>query len=137
MLAELLGNLRDHGVSRIVLLNTGVSTEKPIDEVAAATDDLLVLHMRGLGAAADRLLDVPEGGHADERETSVMLALEPRSVRMDRLALDGPFEKTGATGDPSRATAFKGERILAARVDDMTSRIVGRWPDLAGTPAKE
>jgi len=130
LLAELLGNLRGHGVNRIVLLNTGVSTEKLIDEVAAGATDLLVLHMRGLGAAADRLLDVPEGGHADERETSVMLALEPRSVRMDRLELDGPFEKTGATGDPTRATAFKGERILAARVDDMVAAITSRWPDL-------
>jgi creatinine amidohydrolase len=129
LLAELLGNLRGHGVSRIVLLNTGVSTEKPIDEVAAGAADLLVLHMRGLGAAADCLLDVPEGGHADERETSVMLALEPRSVRMDRLEPDGPFEKTGATGDPRRATAFKGERILAARVDDVVAAITERWPD--------
>jgi creatinine amidohydrolase len=129
LLAELLGNLRGHGVNRIVLLNTGVSTEKPIDEVAAGATDLLVLHMRGLGAAADRLLEVTEGGHADERETSVMLALEPRSVRMDRLALDGPFEKTGATGDPTRASAFKGERILAARVDDMVAAIAKRWPD--------
>jgi creatinine amidohydrolase len=130
LLAELLANLRGHGVNRIVLLNTGVSTEKPIDEVAAGAADLVVLHMRGLGTAADRLLDVPEGGHADERETSVMLALEPRSVRMDRLALNGPFEKTGATGDPTRATAFKGERILAARVDDMVAAITSRWSDL-------
>jgi len=129
LLTELLGNLRGHGVKRIVLLNTGVSTEKPIDEVAAGATDLLVLHMRGLGAAADHLLGVPEGGHADERETSVMLALEPRSVRMDRLALDGPFEKTGATGDPTQAGAFKGERILAARVDDMAAAITKRWPD--------
>src|SRR4249919_792523 len=105
LLSELLGNLRSQGVTRIVLVNTGVSTEKPIDEVAAGATDILVLHMRGLGAAADRLLDVAEGGHADERETSVMLALDPRSVRMDRLPLDGPFEQTGATGDPTRATA--------------------------------
>src|SRR5471032_635399 len=35
LLGELLGNLRGHGVNRIVLLNTGVSTEKPIDELAA------------------------------------------------------------------------------------------------------
>ena len=129
LLGELLGNLRGHGVNRIVLLNTGVSTEKPIDEVAAGATDLLVLHMRGLGAAADRLLDASEGGHADERETSVMLALEPRSVRMNRLVLDGPFEKTGATGDPTRAGAFKGERVLAARVDDMVAAITRRWPD--------
>src|SRR5260370_3466429 len=130
LLAELLGNLRGHGVNRIVLLNTGVSTEKPIDEVAAGATDLLVLHLRGLGAAADRLLDVPEGGHADERETSVMLALEPRSVRMDRLELDGPFEKTGATGDPTRATAFKGERILPARVDGMVAAMTSLWSAL-------
>lgn len=131
LLAELLGGLRSHGARRLVILNTGVSTEKPIDEVAGETGDLLVLHMRGLGLAADKLLAVADGGHADERETSVMLALEPRSVRMDKLTLDGPFERTGATGDPTRATAFKGERILAARIDDMVAAIARRWPDLA------
>lgn len=128
LLTELLGTLRSHGVRRIVLLNTGVSTEKPIDELAAGADDLLVLHMRGLGAAAEPLIEVTDGGHADERETSVMLALDPRSVRMDKLVLDGPFERTGATGDPTRATAFKGERILAARVDDIVAAIAKRWP---------
>jgi creatinine amidohydrolase len=134
LLTELMGNLSSHGVKRIAILNAGVSTEKPIDEVAAGAGDLLVLHMRGLGSAAEALLDVVEGGHADERETSVMLALEPRSVRMDRLKLDGPFERTGATGDPSRATAFKGERILAARLDDIVAAIGKRWPDLEPRP---
>ena len=62
LLAELLGNLRGHGVRRLVILNTGVSTEKPIDEVAGGAADLLVLHMRGLGAAADKL-------HADLTRT--------------------------------------------------------------------
>lgn len=130
LLAELLGGLRSHGARRLVILNTGVSTEKPIDEVAGETGDLLVLHMRGLGLAADKLLAVADGGHADERETSVMLALDPRSVRMDKLELDGPFERTGATGDPTQATAFKGERILAARTDDIVAAIARRWPDL-------
>lgn len=135
LLGELLAGLRTHGVRRFVVLNTGVSTEKPLDELAS--DDLLILHMRDMGSAAEALLDVPEGGHADERETSVMLALDPGSVRMDRLLPGGPFERTGATGDPSRATAFKGERILAARVDDMMGRIAMRWPDLAATPARK
>ncbi len=128
---ELLGNLRRDGVKRIALINTGVSTEKPLDEVAAEQGDVLVLHMRLMGQAADALIDNKDGGHADERETSVMLALDPRSVRMDRLKLDGPFETTGATGDPTRATAFKGERLLAARVDDLVAALVKRWPDLA------
>jgi creatinine amidohydrolase len=56
LLAELLANLRGHGVNRIVLLNTGVSTEKPIEEVAAGAANLVVLHMRGLGKDDDRLL---------------------------------------------------------------------------------
>jgi len=132
LLSELVGNLRGHDVRRIVLLNTGVSTEKPIDELAAGAADLLVLHMRGLGATAEVLLDVPAGGHADERETSVMLALDPRSVRMGRLAPEGPFEQTAATGDAATATAFKGERILAARVTDIVAAIERRWPATAG-----
>jgi creatinine amidohydrolase len=129
MMRELLGGLRAHGVRRIALLNTGVSTEKPLDEVAAELVEVAVLHMRLLGTGAEMLFDRPEGGHADERETSVMLALEPRSVRMDRLAPEGDFAATAATGDASRASAFKGERLLAARVDDMAAALVARWPD--------
>lgn len=127
LMRELVENLRAHGVRRIAILNTGVSTEKPLDELA----DVLVLHMRLMGGAADSLVEAKEGGHADERETSVMLALDPRSVRMDRLTPAGDFAASGATGDPTRATAFKGERLLAARVDDMVAALVRRWPDLA------
>ena len=81
-----------------------------------------------LVGSADALFDNLDGGHADERETSVMLALEPRSVRMDRLAPEGDFKTTAATGDASRASAFKGERLLAARVDDMVAALARRWP---------
>jgi creatinine amidohydrolase len=130
VVGELIGNLTAQGVKRIALINTGVSTEKPLDEVAQGKGDVLVLHMRFLGASAEALIEHKEGGHADERETSVVLALEPRSVRMDRLELGGPFEKTGATGDPRRATAFKGERLMAARIDDIVSALRKRWPDL-------
>jgi len=130
LVRELVGNFREHGVRHIALINTGVSTEPPLDDLAAELGDLVVLHMRGLGQAAEALVENKEGGHADERETSVMLALDPRGVRMDRLALDGPFEKTGATGDPTRATAFKGERLLAARIDDLVAALTERWPGL-------
>lgn len=129
LVRELVGNLRGHGVRRIAILNTGVSTEKPLDEVAGELGEVAVLHMRLHGAKADSLFDNLDGGHADERETSVMLALEPRSVRMDRLAPEGDFRTTAATGDASRASAFKGERLLAARVDDMVAALAERWPD--------
>ena len=129
LMRELIGNLRGHGVRRIAILNTGVSTEKPLDEVAGALGEVAVLHMRLLGTSADALFDNLEGGHADERETSVMLALEPRSVRMDRLAPEGDFKLTAATGDASRASAFKGERLIDARAEDMVAALVARWPD--------
>ena len=112
---ELIGNFRGHGVRRIAILNTGVSTEKPLDEVAGELGDVAVLHMRLLGGKGEPLFDNLEGGHADERETSVMLALDPRGVRMDRLAPEGDFKTTAATGDASRASAFKGERLLEPR----------------------
>jgi len=129
LMRELIGNLRDHGVRRIAILNTGVSTEKPLDGLAQALGDVAVLHMRLLGGKAEALFDNREGGHADERETSVVLALEPRSVRIDRLAPEGDFKTTGATGDASRATSFKGERLLDARVEDMVAALVARWPE--------
>ncbi len=129
LLGELVGNFTQHGVRRIALVNTGVSTEKPVDEIAAKTG-ALALHMRFVGQAAEALIDNKEGGHADERETSVMLALDPRGVRMDKLAPSGPFEATAATGDASRATAFKGERLLAARIDDLVAALTKRWPDV-------
>src|SRR5438128_1200031 len=66
---ELIGNFTAHGVRRIALINTGVSTEKPLDEVGAETG-ALALHMRLMGQGADRLVERKDGGHADERETS-------------------------------------------------------------------
>ena len=135
VLRDLLDTFAAQGARRFALVNTGVSTEKPIDEVMAGRiregrTDTLALHMRLMGAAAESLIDHKDGGHADERETSVMLALDPRSVRMDKLIPAGPFEESAATGDPSRATALKGERLLAARVDDMVAALNQRWPDL-------
>lgn len=124
LMQELVDNLRAHGVRRIIILNTGVSTEAPLDELP----EVLVLHMRRLGQSADALIERPEGGHADERETSVVLSLAPRSVRMDRLAPAGAFADCGATGDPTRATAFKGERLMAARLDDIVAVLVEKWP---------
>lgn len=129
LMRELVGNLRSHGVRRIAILNTGVSTEKPLDELSGELGEIAVLHMRLFGAKADALFDNLEGGHADERETSVMLALEPRSVRMDRLIPEGDFKTTAATGDASRASAFKGERLVDARAEDMAAALVARWPD--------
>jgi creatinine amidohydrolase len=129
VLRELIQGFATHGVTRIALVNTGVSTEKPIDEIAAETG-ALALHMRLIGQAAEALIEHKDGGHADERETSVVLALDPRSVRMAELRPAADFKLSAATGDPTRASAFKGERLIAARIDDMVKALRERWPDL-------
>jgi creatinine amidohydrolase len=131
VLRELIASFTTHGVKRIALVNTGVSTEKPIDEIAAETG-ALALHMRLTGQSAEGLIEHKDGGHADERETSVVLALDPRSVRMAELKPAVDFKLSAATGDPTRASAFKGERLLAARIDDMVTALADKWPDLIG-----
>ena len=167
VLRELCEGFAAQGVRRIALINTGVSTEAPINialgEIRRATGlRVLCAHMRFLGRAADAVLDVRDGGHADERETSVMLALDPDAVRIDRLpdaAANGgregaglpagfarstmlswsgtegepdEFAPTGALGDASRATATKGERIVEAMVADLVEGLRQAFPDAPG-----
>ena len=134
LVGELLDGLAHHGATRVALINTGVAAEKALDEVVAVRKGVAALHMRDVGHAAESLIEVREGGHADESETSVMLALDPRAVRMDKLAPAGDFAASGAAGDPRRATAFKGERVLAARVDDLVARLCALWPQLGPVP---
>jgi creatinine amidohydrolase len=156
LLRELIEGFIAHNAARLLLLNTGVSTEAPINALLGEILDttgvrVVAAHLRFLGRDADRWIEMREGGHADERETSVMLALDPRSVRMDKLpdaaaneergmaAATLPagfarpvqlssergvgdadeFAPTGATGDASRATAYKGERVIDSVVDDL------------------
>jgi creatinine amidohydrolase len=74
----------------------------------------------------------PGLNHAEEVETSIMLALEPGLVHPSRYEAVYPefpsdfgtrpmqlhlFSPSGVFGDPSHATAAKGEHILAATVE--------------------
>lgn len=148
LVTELAGNFIDHGVTRIAILNTGVSTEAPLEIATRRILDerkvrVHVADIRRLGRAADKLLKQKMGGHADERETSVMLALAPSKVRIARARkdfghaphaprtafrapvrlsgdpADPDWSATGAFGDPTLATAKKGRAILDAMVFDL------------------
>jgi creatinine amidohydrolase len=161
LLRELLEGFIAQGTSRLLLLNTGVSTEAPINTLLGEMHQtssvrVIAAHLRFLGRDADKWIEIREGGHADERETSVMLAIDGRSVRMDKLpdaaangergmaggalpsgfarpvrlspdpATGAPdeFAPSGATGDASRATAYKGERVIDAVVDDLLAGLL-------------
>lgn len=81
--------------------------------------------------------------HAGRTETSLLLALDPDSVRLElaepgvvaplreiagRLHRDGvrAVSPNGVLGDPSGASASEGRRIFDALVDDLTTAIA-RW----------
>ena len=162
VLTELLEAYLDQGARRLAILNTGVSTEGPI---GLATRGILERRgvtigsadIRRLGRGADHLLRQELGSHADERETSIMLAVAPQVVRLELARTDygregapgifatpstmqstdparRDYSATGAYGDPTLASAEKGRAILAAMIEDLVGGLVALFPDLAADP---
>jgi creatinine amidohydrolase len=92
--------------------------------------------------AAAELAEQSHGSHADELETSLMLALAPGLVDMSRaeasptLKTETPgrltpsdpsspnYSRSGSYGDPTLATLAKGEVLLAAMVDDLIEQVM-------------
>lgn len=134
-----------HGCRALLVLDTGISTLAPIDRALARLGNPDTLHLkihdgqRYLRAAAE-LAGQSHGSHADELETSLMLALAPRLVDMPRaeaspaLTHEVPgaltrrdsaspnYSRSGSFGDPTLATRAKGEILLAAMVDDVAEQ---------------
>ena len=138
LLGDILNGLAEQGARRLLLVNTGVSTTKAVDQAASG-----VSRDTGARIAVTHTASIPvdidwgqrQGGHADERETSLMLAIAADVVRMDRAENAetsareaGKFplspwpdprahhSPSGATGDPTLATAEKGRAYLKALV---------------------
>lgn len=147
LLTDVFDRLFDQGVTRMAVVNTGVSTEGPVQ---IAVRNLLlrrqvavpVADIRRLGRSVP--MDQRLGGHGDEHETSLMLAIAPERVDMAKAVadyghmLDQPesvfvtptvfdgdpasganYSATGVRGDPSLATAEKGRAILTAMIDEL------------------
>jgi creatinine amidohydrolase len=134
------------GVKRIgcvglVTVNGHFGNRAPI---ARARLGLPALHLDYPGleaAAAEFCTSTPAGDgfyHADEVETSMMLALAPEAVRMDKAVAEYPafppefgrapmqlrtFASSGVFGDPRPATAATGEKIIARVVAESVHRI--------------
>lgn len=142
---ELVDGLLGYGAT-VIILDTGISTIRPIDRaIAGCAGPDRVLHLEvydgpAYTAAAKRLATQPHGGHADELETSCLLAIAPHVVTVARAAASpveppgpGPmqhadprapnFSASGSIGDPTLATAAKGEALLAAIIEDMMDAV--------------
>ncbi|MCW5730974.1 MAG: creatininase family protein [Alphaproteobacteria bacterium] len=158
LIVELAEGLIAQGARRIAYLNTGVSTEAPLQIAARQVFDRhgvrpAIADLRRLGRNADHVLARPGGGHADERETAIMLAIAPERVRLARAALrpgaadeagqvlrqpvrlspvaaDGCLtSESGATGDASAASAEKGHIVLASILEELEEGLRSLWPD--------
>jgi creatinine amidohydrolase len=160
VLTDLFEGLVRQGAARLAVVNTGVSTEAPLrvavrDFYAARGVRVATADIRGLGRATRPLLGQRLGGHADEEETSLLLAIRPGAVRLERArpdyghALDQPdtvfyrptvfsgdpgagpdWSETGARGDPTLATAAKGEAILAEMARELVEGLRALYPEV-------
>jgi creatinine amidohydrolase/Fe(II)-dependent formamide hydrolase-like protein len=114
-----------------------------------------VADLATLGRAVKPRLQQKLGGHADELETSLVLAIEPGAVRMERAEPDyghladapaavfyqpvvfgadpgaGPdWSRTGVRGDPSLATRETGDAALAEITRELVDGLLTLYPDL-------
>ena len=142
-----------HGFRRIVLLNGHGGNDTMLK---ACADDLTprlrvpivsTTYWYGAAEAIAPILEMQASLlHADEAETSMMLALRPELIDPARIALGrtntGPdvndivgggglhrwrtmrsFTSTGVWGHPEAASAEKGERLLAAIADTLAAKL--------------
>ena len=130
-------SLTAYGPRRFYVLNTGVSTARPL---AAAAE---ILKAEGIRFAFTNILEVSgpaeaqvkqqvRGTHADEIETSMMLYMHPERVDMSKAVKDDSpqgaggltrvrgndktYSPSGVWGDATLATREKGRIVVEAMV---------------------
>ena len=146
LVGEILDGIRAAGAARCLVLNTGISTIAPLQRaIEAAAPGFAALELANVyaGPAYRRqetaLVEQARGGHADEAETSILLAIAPEQVAMERaedwsgLELHGAFSRSdphspgyspsGVYGDPRLASAAKGRRLLEAMLQDLLAAL--------------
>jgi creatinine amidohydrolase len=145
VIEQIAAGIIGHGCRALFVLDTGVSTQAPVGRALARLGSPDALHLKihdgpRYRRATEKLAEQSHGSHADELETSLMLALVPQLVDMSRAEaspalkheMPGPltlrdtaspnYSRSGSFGDPTLATRAKGEILLAAMVDDMVEQ---------------
>lgn len=135
MITDIVHSLAHYGPRHFYILNTGISTLRPLAQAATElAKDGIVLRYTDLAKEdpVEKRVRQSGGTHADEIETSMMLYIAPETVRMKKAARDlnpnqpggltrdpqgkGTYSPTGAWGDPTLATREKGQAVIEALV---------------------
>ena len=142
VIEELTQSLLNDGCEAMFVLDTGISTIAPVDRALSRVGSAKTLHLkihegRRYKLAAQRIAQQRHGSHADELETSLMLALAPDLVAMSRAEASPAIERmlpgsltpsdssspnfspSGSFGDPTLATLAKGVVLLDAMTGDL------------------
>ncbi|MCW6005713.1 creatininase family protein [Micromonospora sp. CPCC 205371] len=144
-----------HGASSLVIVNGDFGNRAPLAQAAREAGvrlglPVLVVDYPDLPRIAAEICQTPPAGdgfyHADEVETSIMLAVAADSVRMERAVAEYPrfppafpaaftgLEKisaSGVFGDPRPATAEKGADLLE-RLAEAATTLVEAYLDQGG-----
>ena len=152
VVVQIARSMAAYGPRRFYVLNTGVSTVKPLEAAARdlAKEGVLMRFtdvLEGCRSAEQAVRQQKFGTHADEIETSMILYIDPQAVRMDKAVPDGAVERpgpltrdpgrkdghyspSGVFGDPTLATREKGERVVEALI----SHVLGEIDGMAAAP---
>ena len=63
------------------------------------------------------------GSHAGTHDTSSLMYINPSMLRFDKLVIGKSGDGQGHTGNPAKATALFGKRILEMQIEDATKQI--------------
>jgi creatinine amidohydrolase len=138
-------SMHGYGIRKFYILNTGVSTLRPLESAAEELEKKgVILRYLNILEADKKIpsgyLKQQGGTHADEGETSMMLYISPESVDMSKAVKDfdarpnrrgltrdpegsGHYSPTGIWGDPTLATREKGEIIVETTVKEIIEEI--------------
>lgn len=144
---EILSEIRRAGVRAVLILNTGISTIEPLKAAAGDMTEAMRIELANVysgprcRSVTEAIEEQTRGGHADELETSILLAIGREHVALGKaqtwippaVAVSGPFSRSdpdnprfspsGVWGDPTLASEEKGRRLLAAMVDDLFAAV--------------
>jgi len=145
---DVVDTAEKQGIRKLVILNTHGGNKTTLGavlrELFVTNPRVFVALIEGAETYSDQLSGIIEnaGEHSSESETSVSLALFPETVRMDRAAaprnpdfrlkslrasyitLVRPWKYVSDTtghGDPTKATAEKGRKLVEVFVDRISA----------------
>lgn len=155
LIVDLADGLAQAGVRGLVLFSAHLGNAAAMKAATRALEErdglpAIALTYPGLAAVAAEVAQSPRSHpsimHADELETSIMLALREDVVRMDRAVREYPdypadfdvapvrwdaISETGVFGDATAATAAKGQRIVD-HVVATAADLITAWKDRVG-----